>query len=162
MPPGTVIWLTGPPGLAKSEIAYRAAEELDGRGVEVEVLAEAEVAEQMFETEPRTDEERLIRVLRLATLAGLLARHGVVVLVASSAPSAEHRRRAGERTGEMIEVFITGQVEASGYEPPPEPALTLDAGQLGPEAAAAGLLAFLDKEDDSAAIKQRLADLGYL
>ena len=81
-----VVWLTGLSGAGKSTIARAAARELIQQGVRVEVLDGDAIRETLSRDLGYSKPDRDENVRRTGYVAGLLARHGVVVLVALISP----------------------------------------------------------------------------
>lgn len=114
MAEGVVVLLTGLPSAGKSTIALRAAETLRGEGHRCEVL-DGDVVRRSFWPElGMAPQDRGANLLRFGQLAGLLARNGVLVLVAVIAPYAHDRatmRKALEDNGiTFVEVHVTTPV----------------------------------------------------
>ena len=97
--PAPVLWLTGLPSAGKSTIAGLAAQRLTSEGVPCEVLDGDEVRKALSPTLGYSREERAIQSLRLAWIAEMLSRHGVVVIVASVSPYRNSRESAAALLG---------------------------------------------------------------
>lgn len=113
--PGRTVWLTGLPSSGKSTIAAGAAEHLAVAGEAVEVLDGDEIRATLTPDLGfgRADREENVR--RIAFVARMLARHGVVVVVPVIAPYAASRvaaRAAHEAAGvPFTEVYVATPVE---------------------------------------------------
>ena len=107
-----MVWFTGLSGSGKSTLASRVHAELLMRGVAVELLDADQVRPHLSSGLGFTRAGREENVRRLGYVAGLLQRHGVLVLVAAMSPY-----RAGRETirqqlaGEFLEVFVDAPVE---------------------------------------------------
>ncbi len=152
---GVVAWLTGLPASGKTSIAMAAAERLRGLGYRVEVLDGDWVRRTINPDAGYTREERRRHLLRVAWIARLLARNGVVVLCSFVSPYRSVReevRRIVEEEGlPFIEVYVKCPLEecirrdpkglyakalrgeikhftgiSDPYEPPENPDLVLD------------------------------------
>lgn len=170
---GFVVWLTGLSGAGKSTIAGALAAELRGAGRRVELLDGDVVRTHLSRGLGFTREDRDANVARIAFVAHLLARNGVVVVVAAISPFREARTQARALIGDFVEVHVAppletcvardtkglyrralaGELEAftgisDPYEPPDAPELTLDTSAEEPRASVARVL-------------RRLAELGY-
>lgn len=107
---GAVVWLTGLSGAGKSTIARAAEAELLARGTRVEVLDGDQIRENISAGLGYSKHDRDENVRRVGYVAGLLARHGVVVLVALISPyrAARMRVRATMENARIqyVEVFV--------------------------------------------------------
>jgi adenylylsulfate kinase len=103
---GAVVWLTGLPASGKSTLAERIAAALREARVAAVVLDGDEVREVI---EPRPGHEPAARDAFYRTLAGLaalLARRGLVVLVAATAHRRAWRAHARELAPRFVEVHV--------------------------------------------------------
>ena len=151
---GVVVWLTGLPGSGKTTLATRAAEELRRRGLRAEVLDGDWVRKTINPDAGFTREERRRHLRRVAWIARLLARNGVIVLCSFVSPYREVRREIRKIVEEevpFLEVYVKCPVEecikrdpkglyakalrgeikhftgiTDPYEPPESPDLVLD------------------------------------
>lgn len=159
---GVVAWLTGLPASGKTTIASIAAEKLRGMGYRVEHLDGDWVRKTINPDAGFTREERRRHLLRVAWIARLLARNGVIVLCSFVSPyrsvRAEIRRIVEEEGIPFIEVFVDTPLEecikrdpkglyrkalrgeiknftgiSDPYEPPEKPDLVLNTMENTPE-----------------------------
>ncbi len=165
---GLVAWLTGLPGAGKTTIARLAAERLRGMGYRVEVLDGDWVRKTINPDAGYTREERLRHLRRVAWIARLLARNGVIVLCSFVSPYREARRMVREIVEEevpFLEVYVKCPLEecirrdpkglyrkalrgeikhftgvSDPYEPPESPDLVLDTVAESPEESAEKLV----------------------
>jgi adenylylsulfate kinase len=111
---GGTVWLTGLPSAGKSTLAAAVAASLRAGGRAVEVLDGDEVRRQLAGELGFSRRDRDLNVARIGYLAELLARNGVLVLVAAIAPYAEARgavRKAHEQSGtDFLEVHVATPV----------------------------------------------------
>jgi len=149
-----VVWLTGLPGSGKTTIATRVANILKEKGYKVEVLDGDWVRKTINVGAGFTKEERERHLLRVAWIARLLARNGVIVLCSFVSPYRDVRakiRRIVEEEVPFYEVWVKCSVEEciqrdpkglyakalrgeikhmtgidDPYEPPENPGLILD------------------------------------
>jgi adenylyl-sulfate kinase len=98
--------LTGLSGAGKSTIAERLAEQLAARGRAVEVLDGDEVRTNLSAGLGFSREDRDTNVSRIAFVARLLTKHGIVVVAAAISPYAAARTAAREAIGEFVEVYV--------------------------------------------------------
>lgn len=103
---GVVLWLTGLSGAGKSTIATLLEEQLRLRGRRVELLDGDEVRTHLSKGLGFSREDRDTNVKRIAYVAGLLARHGVVAIAAAISPYREARAWARERAENFLEIFV--------------------------------------------------------
>ncbi len=151
---GLVVWLTGLPGSGKTTIATRTAERLRAMGYRVEVLDGDWVRKTINPDAGFTREERLRHLRRVAWIARLLARNGVIVLCSFVSPYREARkivREIIEEEAPFLEINVKCPLEecirrdpkglyakalrgeikhftgiTDPYEPPENPDLVLD------------------------------------
>lgn len=165
---GVCVWLTGLPGAGKTTIAHRVADRLRARGLPVEILDGDAVRQHISRDLGFSREDRLENIRRVAYLADLLVRHGVIVLVALVSPYREGRQQARERIGDFLEVYVRCPMEVlierdpkglyaralrgeiqnftgldDPYEPPDAPDLVVDTDREPPEASAEKVLHLL-------------------
>jgi len=112
---GFVVWFTGLPSSGKSTVANGVAEKLRTMGYRVEVLDGDWVRKTINPDAGFTREQRKIHLLRVAWIARLLARNGVVVLCSFVSPyrdvRAEIRKIIEEENLPFIEVFVKCSLE---------------------------------------------------
>jgi adenylylsulfate kinase len=158
---GLVAWLTGLPASGKTTIANGAARILKDMGYKVEVLVGDWVRKTINPEAGFTKEERRRHLLRVAWIARLLARNGVIVLCSFVSPYKDVReevRKIVEEEVPFIEVYVKcsleeairrdpkglykkalrGEIEhftgiSDPYEPPERPELVLDTESYGVE-----------------------------
>jgi adenylylsulfate kinase len=90
---GATVWLTGLPSAGKSTIAAGVAERLRTVRCGVEILDGDLIRTNLSYGLGYSREDRATNIRRIGFVSGLLARHGVISLVASIAPHAEVRDR---------------------------------------------------------------------
>lgn len=171
---GVVVWLTGLSGAGKSTLAESLVPKLKALGRNVELLDGDVVRTHLSKGLGFSREDRDTHVGRVAFVAHLLARNGVVVLVAAISPVRETRDRARSLIGDFLEVHVSTPLEecikrdvkglykramageiaqftgiSDPYEAPLSPELVVDTTALSLEAAGGRILA-------------KLGELGYL
>jgi len=110
---GCVIWLTGLSGAGKSTLSRRVSAELAARGHRVEVLDGDVVRESLSCDLGFSREDRDANVRRVAFVADLLSRNGVVVIVALVSPYRAARDDARARIGAcFVEAYVKASVDA--------------------------------------------------
>ncbi len=151
---GFVVWFTGLPGSGKTTIANGVAEKLRERGYRVEVIDGDWARKTISLGAGYTREERRIHLHRIAWVARLLARNGVIVLCSFVSPYRDVRKMIREIIEEevpFVEVYVKCPVEecikrdpkglykkalrgeikhftgiSDPYEPPENPDVTVD------------------------------------
>lgn len=93
---GLIVWLTGPPCAGKTTLARAVHASVLSRSKRVEVIDGDEVRQILSPDLGFSPEERNANVKRIAHIARLLARHGVLAIVAAVSPYAASRREAKE------------------------------------------------------------------
>ncbi|MBX3215858.1 MAG: adenylyl-sulfate kinase [Labilithrix sp.] len=109
---GVVVWFTGLSGAGKTTIATALGAELLASGRRVEVLDGDVVRTHLSKGLGFTREDRDINVARIAFVAHLLARNGVVVLVAAVSPYRATREAARATIGDFVEVHVAPPLDA--------------------------------------------------
>jgi adenylyl-sulfate kinase len=109
---GVCVWLTGLSGSGKSTVARLAAGQLRDRGHPVEVLDGDDVRQNLCAGLGFSREDRDENVRRIAYVADLLSRNGVVTFVAAVSPYRGPRDEARARMGaRFVEVYVRASVE---------------------------------------------------
>ena len=148
---GAIVWLTGLSGAGKTTLAHAVAAKLSRP---CEIMDGDEVREFLSEGLGFTKEDRDTNSHRIGFVARLLAKHGVLVFVASIAPYRDTRAslaKKSEKAGhEFVEVYVhaplqvvaerdvkglyekalAGEIDhftgvSDPYAPPEHPALTI-------------------------------------
>jgi adenylyl-sulfate kinase len=170
-PAGFCLWLTGLSGSGKSTIARMAARRLRENGHRVELLDGDLVRRNLSAGLGYSREDRNSNVARIAFVAHLLARNGVVAIVAAISPYREARDRARELMGEhFAEVYVrtslgecerrdvkglyerarAGEIDcftgvSDPYEEPPAPEVIIDTEAEPPHRSAARLVELVER-----------------
>ncbi|CAM3577379.1 adenylyl-sulfate kinase [Deinococcus frigens] len=108
---GRVVWFTGLSGAGKSTLAAALHTELTARGGAVELLDGDAVRENLSKGLGFSRLDRDTNVRRIAFVAGLLAKHGVTVLVSAISPYADTRREVLADLPGTLEVFVDAPLE---------------------------------------------------
>lgn len=108
---GRVVWFTGLSGAGKSTLAAALYTELEARGTAVELLDGDAVRENLSKGLGFSRQDRDTNVRRIAFVAGLLAKHGVTVLVSAISPYADTRREVLADLPNTLEVFVDAPLE---------------------------------------------------
>jgi adenylylsulfate kinase len=167
-PTGTVVWFTGLPSAGKTTIANLVAKRLEHAGVPYEVLDGDVVRTHLSKGLGFSKADRDENIRRIGFVAGLLARHGVTVLVSAISPYRAVRDEVRATVDGFVEVHVATSLatcqardvkglyakhargELRGltgvddpYEAPLDPELVLRTEDESPEASAERVLAHL-------------------
>ncbi len=154
---GLVVWFTGRPAAGKSTLAAALHERLAGMGIASFVLDGDVVRQGLCSDLGFSREDRRENIRRVSEVAAVMAKAGLVTLVAFISPYAEDRARArgAAPEGRFLEVYLNATLEAcesrdpkgnyakaragaikgftgidDPYEPPRNPELTLPTHEL--------------------------------
>ena len=110
---GCVVWFTGVPAAGKSTLAGELAGMLTADGIATEILDGEDIRAMISPDLGFSDADRDLNTKRLAYVAQLLARHGVVVIVAAVSNRRAHRDRARRMSpgGRFVEVYVRCSLE---------------------------------------------------
>ncbi len=108
---GFGIWFTGLPSAGKSTLSKLLSDELKGRQMRVEVLDGDEVRQNLARGLGFSKADRDENIRRIAFVAHLLARNGVVAITAAISPYRALRDDARQTIGRFVEVFVKCPVE---------------------------------------------------
>ncbi len=167
---GFVVWFTGLPSAGKTTLARLLGRELQRRGHRVEVLDGDEVRQRLNRDLGFSKADRDENIRRIAFVAKLLARNGVVAVTAAISPYRGVREEARREIGRFVEVYVKCPLEvciardvkglyrralageisnltglSDPYEEPLNPELVLETDLDGPEASVQRLLARLEE-----------------
>jgi adenylylsulfate kinase len=167
---GFCLWLTGLPSSGKTTIARSIAALLKERGWRVELLDGDEVRRGLSSDLGFDRASRERHAERVTFVAKLLARNGVIPIVALISPYRASRARAREEIGRFVEVYVRTPLavceerdvkglyqkaragivkEMTGvsdpYEPPESPEVVLDTEGKSPQATTAELTRALEQ-----------------
>jgi adenylyl-sulfate kinase len=109
---GLTLWFTGLSGAGKSTIAEIVERELRERGRKVEVLDGDVVRTNLSKGLGFSKEDRDTNIRRIAFVADLLSRNGVVAITAAISPYREIRDEARAVHGErFVEIYVKASVD---------------------------------------------------
>jgi adenylylsulfate kinase len=108
---GFCLWLTGLSASGKTTIARLMENSLLARGLKVQVLDGDVIRTNLSEGLGFTRTDREINLLRIAFVAGLLVRHGIVVVVSAITPYQSVREEVRRKIGAFIEVYLNCPLE---------------------------------------------------
>ncbi len=170
---GAVVWFTGLPGSGKTTLARGLKKILENAGYRVELIDGDWARQTVSKGAGFTREERMRHLERIAWIARLLARNGVIVLCSFVSPYREARdmvRRIVEEEVPFLEVYVKASLEtvikrdpkglyakalrgeikhmtgiSDPYEPPENPDLVADTERYTPEELVDILVDLLEK-----------------
>jgi adenylyl-sulfate kinase len=168
---GMTLWFTGLSGAGKTTVADIVEGELRERGHKVELLDGDVVRQNLSKGLGFSKEDRDTNIRRIAFVADLLSRNGVIAITAAISPYREVRDEARAlMDGRFVEVHVKASVEACAerdvkglyekafageikeftgvsdpYEEPIDPELVLETEEESPEDSAAKVLALVDE-----------------
>src|SRR4051812_14849262 len=171
MSDGLTLWFTGLSGAGKTTIANQVEAELRSRGEKVEVLDGDVVRTNLSKGLGFSKEDRDTNIRRIAFVADLLSRNGVVAITAAISPYQEIRGEAREMHGErFVEIYVKASVEecarrdvkglyekafkgeikeftgvSDPYEPPESAEIVVDTENESVEESAGKVLAYVDE-----------------
>jgi adenylylsulfate kinase len=109
---GAVVWFTGLSGAGKTTLAEALAPELRARGKRVEILDGDVVRTHLSKGLGFSREDRDTNIARIAFVAHLLQRNGVIVITAAISPFRATRDAARALIGDFVEVHVAPPLEA--------------------------------------------------
>ena len=116
--PGFVVWFTGLSGAGKSTLSALLAEDLQRRGVHVEVLDGDEVRTHLSRGLGFSKEDRDINIRRIGFVAKLLARAGACAITAAISPYKAVRDEQRAQIPRFVEVYCACPVDALAARDP--------------------------------------------
>jgi len=168
-----VIWLTGLPASGKTTIASRLKEMLREKGYLVELLDGDWVRKTINTDAGFTKEERERHLLRVAWIARLLARNGIITLCSFVSPYRDVRDKVKsiiEEEASYLEVYVkvsvntaikrdpkglykralSGEIKnftgiSDVYEEPTNPSIIVDTEKETPETSTRRIIEYLEK-----------------
>jgi len=105
------IWFTGLSGSGKTTLCNSVASELHLRGIQVQILDGDEIRKSLCSDLGFSMRDRCENIRRIATVADLLVRNGIVVVVATISPLHSMRRIAKEQIDSLIEIFVDAPLD---------------------------------------------------
>ena len=111
MKSGSVIWFTGLPCSGKSTLSCLLHESFNAQGMASEVFDGDIVRQRLTKGLGFSKEDRMENVRRTAFVANLLARHGVLAIVAMILPYQESRDEIRKEVENYLEVFVDCPLE---------------------------------------------------
>lgn len=111
MDEGFTLWFTGLSGAGKSTLANLVADRLRGMGRRVELLDGDEVRTNLSQGLGFSKADRDANIARIAFVAKLLSRNGVVAITAAISPYRETRDAARAQIDNFVEVFVECPLE---------------------------------------------------
>jgi adenylyl-sulfate kinase len=116
---GVIVWITGLSAAGKTSVANRLCVELVGRGFDADVLDGDVMRQHISRGLDFTREGREENTRRLGFVAGLLARHGVIAIVAAISPYRAVRDELRAASGaKFFEVYMSTPIEVCEQRDP--------------------------------------------
>jgi adenylyl-sulfate kinase len=165
---GCVLWLTGLPSAGKSTISKIVYDKLKAKGIRVELLDGDEVRKNLSPDLGFSKADREMHAKRVTYVSKLLARNGVIAIVALISPYRSFREAARNSIGDFVEVFVNAPIEEcikrdvkglykkalageikdmtgvqDTYEEPANPEITIHSDRVTPEEAADAVISKL-------------------
>jgi adenylyl-sulfate kinase len=109
--PGRIVWFTGLSGAGKTTLAQAVFERLLAGGRAAELLDGDQIRNRLSKGLGFTPEDRVENVRRIAFVANLLARHGVIVLVPVIAPYRSIREEVRRNSHAYFEVYVNAPLD---------------------------------------------------
>ena len=110
---GLTLWFTGLSGSGKSTLAQYLTPKLIAMGNKVEILDGDEVRENLSKGLGFSKEDRDTNIRRIAFVANMLARNGVIAITAAISPYREIRNEARKKAqAPFIEIFVRCSLDA--------------------------------------------------
>jgi adenylylsulfate kinase len=108
---GAVLWFTGLSGAGKSTLAEALEPKLRAEGKKVESLDGDVVRTHLSKGLGFSREDRDLNIARIAFVAHLLQRNGVIVLVSAISPYRNTRDDARKLIGDFVEIHVAPPLE---------------------------------------------------
>jgi bifunctional enzyme CysN/CysC len=110
---GMAVWFTGISSAGKSTISKAVYEKLWAKGCRVELLDGDVVRQHLSKDLGFSREDRDENIRRIGFMAELLARNGVIALVAAISPYRQVRDEIRARVGQFVEVYVNAPLEVA-------------------------------------------------
>ena len=108
---GVTVWFTGLSGAGKTTICRAVETELLANGLQVEVIDGDVIRKYLCKDLGFSKSDRDENIRRIAFVAKMLTRNGVVVLVSAISPYRAAREEARHTIGDFVEVFVNTPLE---------------------------------------------------
>ena len=108
---GFAVWLTGLSGAGKTTLADRLVSHLREQGAKVELLDGDIVRTNLSQGLGFSREDRDTNIRRIGFVAELLARNGVIVVVAAISPYRDAREEVKRKIPKFIEIHVDCSIE---------------------------------------------------
>ena len=112
------VWFTGLSGSGKTTICRSVYTELLARGIRAEFIDADEMRKHFNSDLGFSKQDRDENVRRIAFVAGLLTRNGIVVLVAAISPYRSTREEVRRTIGNFIEVYVDASLSVCEHRDP--------------------------------------------
>jgi adenylylsulfate kinase len=109
--PGLTVWFTGLSSAGKTTLSKAVCERLSGMGCKVEMLDGDAMRLRLCKGLGFSKEDRDENIRRIAFVAHLLTRNGVIALVSAISPYRAVREEARAEIGRFVEVFVNAPLD---------------------------------------------------
>jgi adenylylsulfate kinase len=164
-----ILWITGIPAAGKTTLARRLVRHFRDRGTAAEIVDGDDVRRHISTDLGFSKNDRLVNSQRIAWIARLLAKNGVLAIVASVSPYREGREDARQNARAeglpFIEIYASCSVAIASardpkglyakktdvtgvgapYEPPLKPEILVETDMIGPDEAVEDVVRALAK-----------------
>jgi adenylyl-sulfate kinase len=117
---GFTVWFTGLSGAGKTTVSRLVRTELLALGLQVEVIDGDVIRKYLCQDLGFSKEDRDENIRRIAFIAHLLTRNGIVVLVSAISPYRHARDAARLVIGEFVEVYVNAPLNVCEAKDPKE------------------------------------------
>jgi len=107
-----VIWITGLPASGKSTLARQLWKRFRDMGLKAEVLDGEELRKSISLDLGFSKEDRRLHARRVTYVSSILARNGIIPIVAIISPYREFRAASRAQVGRFVEVYVKCSLEA--------------------------------------------------
>ena len=108
---GFVVWFTGLPCSGKSTLAHLLDEELHRRALKREILDGDEIRKRLTKGLGFSKEDRDENIRRIAFVAKLLSRNGIIAITAAISPYRALREDARTEIEQFVEIYVKCPLE---------------------------------------------------
>jgi len=108
---GAILWFTGLSGSGKTTIADELSGMLKEKNIDYERLDGDVMRKSLSSDLGFSEKDRYENIKRVAFVAGVLSKHGVIVLATFISPTEQIRKLVEKQTKNYIEIFVDAPIE---------------------------------------------------